>query len=86
MTDFIQHINSEKIERLASKMRKRASFCISGLTSFLRLMLLDFLAKKKKIFFITASEQKALRYQNDLKKLFNRSSKIFPYQDVSMYE
>jgi len=86
MTDLITDIENPNIERVSSRLAKHNSFCISGLTSLLRLILLNFIAKKRKVLFVTASEQKALRYQNDLKKLFGQASKLFPYQDVSMYE
>lgn len=68
------------------------SFVITGLTSFSRLLLtakikeLQDGKKPKKILFITASEQNALKYQNDLKHAFKINSEVFPYQNVSMYE
>lgn len=86
MTDLIRDIENSNIEKITGKLKQHSSFCITGLTTLLRLILLSFIAKKKKVLFVTASEQKALRYQNDLKKLFGQSSKLFPYQDVSMYE
>lgn len=86
MTDLIRDIKNSNIEKIVAKLKQHSSFCITGLTTLLRLILLNFIAKKKKILFVTASEQKALRYQNDLKKLFGQASKLFPYQDVSMYE
>ena len=86
MLKFIENLENINIERICSLVVRRSSFCISGLTSFLRILLLKYIAQKKKVLFITASEQKALRYQNDLKKLFGQNSEIFPYQDVSMYD
>lgn len=86
MDNLILNTENINIEKILSKITKSKSFCISGLTSLLRLILLNFIAKKKKVLFITATEQNALRYQNDLKKLFGKKSNIFPYQDVSMYE
>lgn len=86
MTDLIRDVENSNIEKITGKLKQHSSFCITGLTTLLRLILLNFIAKKKKVLFVTASEQKALRYQNDLKKLFGQSSKLFPYQDVSMYE
>lgn len=64
------------------------SFVITGLTSFLRLFLLQQIKElsAKKVLFITASEQNALKYQNDLKAVFDCESDVFPYQNVSMYE
>lgn len=63
-------------------------FVATGLTAFLKLILLKQVKYKSnsKILFITASEQSALKYKNDLMKIFNLESKIFPYQDISMYE
>ena len=86
MIDFIKQLENEKIEKLLSRLVKRNSFCISGLTSFLRLLLLKYISSKKKVLFVTSTEQKALKYKNDLSKLFKQSAKIFPYQDVSLYE
>lgn len=64
------------------------SFAITGLTSFLRLILLGKIQEfsKKGVLFITSNEQNALKYQSDLKKLFDTDAEIFPYQNVSMYE
>ncbi len=86
MIDFIKQLENEKIEKLLSRLTKGNSFCISGLTSFLRLLLLKYISTKKKVLFVTSTEQKALKYKNDLSKLFKQSAKLFPYQDVSMYE
>ena len=64
------------------------SFVISGLTTFSRLICLKevkFLSNKK-ILFITSDEQNALKYKNDLLKLFNINSEILPYQNLSLYE
>lgn len=86
MIDFIKQLENEKIEKLLSRLVKGKSFCLSGLTSFLRLLLLKYISTKKKVLFVTATEQKALKYKNDLEKLYNQSAKLFPYQDVSLYE
>lgn len=86
MIKFVEQFQNPNLERITSLLTKRYSFSVSGLTSFLRLLLLSFIANKKKVLFVTASEQKALRYQNDLRKLFGQNSRIFPYQDVSMYD
>jgi len=40
----------------------------------------------KRIIFVTASEQNALKYQNDLKTAFDIDAEILPYQNVSLYE
>ena len=86
MLNFVKQQENEKIEKILSRLIKGNSFCINGLTSFLRLFLLKYIANKKKVLFITASEQKALKYKNDLMKLFEQTSSLFPYQDVSMYD
>ena len=64
------------------------SFVVTGLTTFLRLLLINVLAKDlgKKILFITSTEQTALKYQRDLKSFFELYSEIFPYQNSLMYE
>ena len=67
-------------------MKKKCSFTLSGLTAFLRLLLLADISKEKKIIFVVNSEQTALKYKHDLEKLFDIKSEIFPYQDVSLYD
>lgn len=64
------------------------SFVITGLTTFSRLLSLKEIKNlsDKKILFITTDEQNALKYQNDLKKLFDIDSDILPYQNLSLYE
>ncbi len=64
------------------------SFVVTGLTTFLRLLLVNLLAKDlgKKVLFITSTEQTALKYQRDFKSFFELNSEIFPYQNSLMYE
>ena len=83
---FIINENNAKLELLKNKISNNKSFAITGLTSFLRLFTVSKTASEKKILFITSTEQSALKYQSDLNTMFNLSSEIFPYQDVSMYE
>jgi len=80
--------NNKNFSRIKRNLVASKSFVITGLTSFLRLLLLDKIAEVsgKKVLFITASEQNALKYQNDLKIAFDVDASIFPYQNVSMYE
>ncbi len=80
--------NNPVYMNFARNLSCNLSFYISGLTSFARLVLLDRIKRltKKKILFITASEQSALKYQNDLHKAFDIDAKILPYQSISMYE
>lgn len=64
------------------------SFAVTGLTSFLRLLLVQKIGEISggRILFVVASEQNALKYQNDLKTAFNIDAEILPYQNVSLYE
>lgn len=80
--------NNKNLQRLKINLVSSKSFAITGLTSFLRLFLVQKISEisHKKVLFITASEQNALKYQNDLKMAFDINAKVFPYQNVSMYE
>lgn len=64
------------------------SFVVTGLTSFLRLLMVEKIREisKKKVFFVTASEQNSLKYQNDLRHAFDIDAEVLPYQNISMYE
>ena len=79
---------SELFSEFESFIKSSKSFGVTGLTSFLRILSLkkikDF--SKKKILFVTSTEQIALRYQNDLESLFDIKSEIFPFQNNSVYE
>jgi len=80
--------NNPVYTNFARNVSCNLSFYVSGLTSFAKLLLLNDIkkAKGKKLLFITASEQNALKYQNDLFKAFSLESKILPYQSISFYE
>lgn len=80
--------NNKNFSHLKRNLILSKSFVITGLTSFLRLLLVQKIAEisKKKVLFITASEQNALKYQNDLKIAFDLKAEVLPYQNVSMYE
>ncbi|MCM1265874.1 MAG: DEAD/DEAH box helicase, partial [Candidatus Gastranaerophilales bacterium] len=71
-----------------SFIKSSRSFCVTGLTGFLRLLsvkkILD--CSKKKVLFLTSTEQSALRYQNDLESFFDISSEVMPYLNSSVYE
>lgn len=87
----MQNFHFEKYKafsRLKRNLNTDKSFVISGLTSFLRLILVQKINElsKKKVLFVTADEQNALKYQNDLKKVFDINSEILPYQNSSLYE
>ena len=85
-------INEEDIsiqyEEFRQKIKEGISFGVTGLTTFLRLYLLSKVHKysKKKVLFVTSTEQNALKYQSDIKTICDLDSEIFPFQDVSMYE
>ena len=85
---MFQFKSCENLISFKNNILKSKSFTVSGVTSFLRLFLLDKILEysKKKVLFITSSEQNALKYQNDLKKIFDKSSEIFPFQEISLYE
>lgn len=80
--------NKKNFPRLKRNLSLSKSFSVTGLTSFLRLLLVQKIAELsgKKVLFITASEQVSLKYQNDLRTVFDINSEILPYQNVSMYE
>lgn len=80
--------NNKNFLRLKNNLLKGKSFTITGLTSFLRLFLLQEInkASNKGILFVVSNEQNALKYQSDLKTAFDLESEILPYQNVSLYE
>ena len=78
----------ENFKLFESYLSRSQSFSVTGLTTILRLLLIDRIKtiSKRKILVITSTEQNALRYQNDLKKAFNLDAKLLPFQNISMYE
>ena len=89
MNEILQKIKDKRIlndEKLFAFLKKNYSFSISGLTSFLRLLLLAQVFSQKRTVFITNTEQSALKYKHDLEKFFDIESTIFPYQDISVYD
>ncbi len=89
MTDILKYLINKRalnIEKVLAFLKKNNSFTISGLTSFLRLLLLALINKEKNTVFIVNTEQTALKYKHDLEKLLNIEAEIFPYQDVSIYD
>ena len=80
--------NNENYALFERFLAKNFSFAITGLTTILRLLLITKIRKitDKKVLFVTASEQNALRYQNDLQKAFGVKSELLPFQNISMYE
>lgn len=81
-------LSSGIFNELSALIKSLKSFCITGLTSFSRLLCIKKIidTSSKKIVFITATEQTALKYQNDLKSFFQIDSEIFPYTNNSIYE
>ena len=75
-------------ERFRARLKDGESFAVTGLTTFLRLYLLSKIKNytKKKVLMITSTEQSALKYQSDLKTIFDLDTEIMPFQDVSPYE
>jgi len=80
-------LSSNVFREFESNIRFSKSFVVSGLTTFLRLFLVDkILGLGKKVLFVTSTEQTALKYKNDFSSFFKVKSEIFPYQNVSIYE
>ncbi|MBE7712505.1 MAG: transcription-repair coupling factor [Cyanobacteria bacterium SIG26] len=79
---------SKNYEEFRAKVKNEKSFAITGLTSILRIFLLSKLKvySKKKVLFITSTEQNALKYQSDLLSAFNIKSDVLPFQNISVYE
>ena len=79
---------SESYEDFRAKVKQWKTFAVTGLTSILRLFLLTKIKEysKKKILFITSTEQNALKYQSDLISAFNINAEVMPFQNISMYE
>jgi len=86
LLDYLKQKNYLNIEKIQAFLSKKCSFTVTGLTSFLRLTSLALAASQKRVIFITATEQNCLKYKHDLEKFYNIDSKIFPYQDVSIYD
>ena len=79
---------SQNYEEFRERIKRGASFAVTGLTSLLRLFLLTKIKfySKKKVLFVTSTEQNALKYQSDLLSAFNVKSEVMPFQNISMYE
>ncbi len=79
---------SRNYEDFRAKVKKDVSFAVTGLTSILRIYLLSKIKaySKKKVLFVTSTEQNALKYQSDLLSAFNVKSQVMPFQNISMYE
>lgn len=88
MREFVKNLKCEYSEKITALLKKKVSFAISGITNCAKLVILAQMLFKngEKLVFITETEQKALKFQNDLKKLFQEDAVIFPYQDGSVYD
>ncbi len=84
----IDCLSGEKFLEYRDYVKKSWSFAVTGLTSLLRLLLVKNALEysKKKILFITSSEQSALKFQNDFKRAFDVDASLIPFQNISMYE
>ena len=84
----INNLDNENYSQFQYLVKSRYSFAVTGLITILRLFLLKQAQKisKKKVLFITSTEQNALKYQNDIKRAFDIESEILPFQNISMYE
>lgn len=83
------NINSCRfVSEFESCVQVSKSFVVTGLTNFLRLFLVNKVAKdlNKKVLFITSTEQTALKYQRDLSSFFDLDVMFLPYQNSSIYE
>ncbi len=86
MLEYLKQKKFLNIEKIRAFLAKKCSFTVTGLTSFLRLTTLALAASQKRVIFVTATEQNCLKYKHDLEKFYNTTAKIFPYQDVSIYD
>lgn len=88
MDNFSNIKNEEADLKLKSLLKYKKSFEVSGLTNLAKEFLCSYFIEnsKKKLLFITDSEQNALRYKSDFSSLFDFSCSIFPYQDGSLYD
>ena len=79
---------NENYQLFKDYVKARMSFAVTGLVTILRMLLVEKAHEisKKKILFITSTEQNALRYQNDFKKAFGVETSLLPFQNISMYE
>lgn len=84
----IENLENENYSQFQYLVKIGVFFCRNRLNRILRLFLLKQAAKisKKKVLFITTTEQNALKYQNDLRRAFDVEAAILPFQNISMYE
>lgn len=80
--------NSSFFDNFVRNIKKQKSFTLTGLTSFSRLLLVNYIKilSGKKVLFITSTEQAGLKYGVDLERLFDIKASMLPYQNTSPYE
>lgn len=80
--------NAPFFDSFFRNIKKQKSFTLTGLTTFSRLLLANYIRKisNKKILIITSTEQAGLRYSVDIERIFGKESVILPYQNTSPYE
>ncbi len=72
---------------IIKKVFNQSSFILTGLTTYLRLHIVnECLDEGKNVVLLTSTELNAQKYQSDIKKIFNKDGVIFPYQSISPYE
>ena len=86
MLEYLKKRKFLNLEKIEAFLRRKSSFTVSGLTSFLRLLVVALCGQTKRVIFVTSTEQNCLKYKHDLEKFFGIRSEIFPYQDVSLYD
>ena len=84
----LKNLENENFELFKHNVKSGIPFAVTGLVALLRLFLVQKTKEltKKKVLFITSSEQNALKYQNDLHRAYGVDSQIIPFQNISMYE
>ena len=88
MNNFFNIENSEVDLKLKSLLKYKKSFEITGVVNLAKELLCEYFIRnsKKKLLFITDSEQNALKYLSDFSSLFGLSCAMFPAQDGSLYD
>jgi len=85
------NINSDDISESYAEFRqlvkKGCSFAVTGLTSILRMFLVSKIKfySGKKVLFITATEQNALKYRSDFSGAFNLEAAVMPFLFLRMF-
>ena len=88
VSEIFNSFDIPPLDRFLKRKEVGISLSLTGLNNPLRLLALNKINKKsdKKILFITANEQAALKYQKDLESLFDLETKILPFQEINPYE